>query len=374
MQRNRKNGRIAVIGLDPGPGGTGRVMLNIIHGILELGLDVDLLVLTGNHPDLEAASDRIGLVFLGLENNSNAINIVRDYLERDNPIAVLCNKDSASEVVIRALFRSNHTPRVVIRIGTNVIEKLNRKNSISRIIHRRRLTELYKHADALIGNSEGVSAALRHLIRKPRPPIHTIYNPLDLGEIRRHAQESVDHPWLIEKKSPVIISVGRLSAAKDYTTLIKAFSLVRHRLKSKLIILGEGRQRAKLQTLANRLGLEQDLDLPGFKVNPFAFLARADVFVLSSLFEGAPNALMEALAVGTPTVATDCSSGPREILAGGRFGRLVPLKDPNSMAEAVLATLKDPPEKSILCEAVQRYGLKDIVKQYVNVLGDQKQE
>jgi glycosyltransferase involved in cell wall biosynthesis len=165
-----------------------------------------------------------------------------------------------------------------------------------------------------------------------------------------------------------LISVGRLSRVKDHACLLRAFALLPGK-GDRLLILGEGKQRRELEALAKQLGVADRVDFPGHASNPFAHVARADLFVLSSRFEGFGNALLEALIVGTPAVSTDCPSGPREILGGGRYGRLVPVGDPAMLAEAMLATIRDPPTPELLEEAVARLELDRAVPQYLAALG-----
>ncbi|MDX1656566.1 MAG: glycosyltransferase, partial [Candidatus Competibacteraceae bacterium] len=137
----------------------------------------------------------------------------------------------------------------------------------------------------------------------------------------------------------------------------------------RLAILGEGKLRAELERLAGQLGIARRVALLGFRENPYAFMAKADLFVLSSEREGNPNVLVEALAVGTPAVATDCPSGPREILAGGRYGTLVPMDDEQALAEAILATLQNPPPAELLREAVRDFTLERSSAAYLKAFG-----
>jgi len=165
------------------------------------------------------------------------------------------------------------------------------------------------------------------------------------------------------------VSVGRLVAAKDYETLLRAFVVVRRQLECRLVIFGEGGKRDRLLRLAGQLGVQEHFDLPGFTANPFAYVARADAFVLSSIFEGASNSLMEALALGTPCVSTDCPSGPREILADGQYGPLVPVGDVLAMAKAIRCVLENPPGRVELAQAAERFDLQTSTRRYVQVLG-----
>jgi len=154
---------------------------------------------------------------------------------------------------------------------------------------------------------------------------------------------------------------------KDQETMLRALALLPEDYR--LVIFGEGKQRPRLEVLVKKLGLGSRVDFPGYVSNPFAHVARADLFVLSSSFEGFCNALLEALVVGTPAVSTDCPSGPREILDGGRYGRLVPIGQPRALAEAILETMDHPPSPAMLEEAVARLQIEQAVPKYLDALG-----
>jgi glycosyltransferase involved in cell wall biosynthesis len=169
-----------------------------------------------------------------------------------------------------------------------------------------------------------------------------IHNPVVTPELFRQVREPVDHPWFAAGMPPVVLAVGRLTWEKDFPTLIRAFAAVRRQRDARLLILGEGPERDALAALVAQLGLERDVQLPGWARNPHAFMARAGVFVLSSVSEGLPTVLIEALAAAVPVVATDCVSGPREILQDGRLGPLVPPGDPDALATAIHRQLAEP--------------------------------
>ena len=187
--------------------------------------------------------------------------------------------------------------------------------------------------------------------------------------------EPVDHPWFQPGTPPVIMSAGRLGRAKDHPTLIRAFARVRRARLARLVIFGQGTSDAKtarsvtaLQALAGELGVADDVALPGFVANPFAYMARAAVFALSSINEGLPGVLIQAMACGCPVVSTDCPSGPAEILAGGRYGRLVPPGDDAALAAAILATLDAPPAAMSLRARAGFFSVERAVAQYERVM------
>jgi glycosyltransferase involved in cell wall biosynthesis len=224
-------------------------------------------------------------------------------------------------------------------------------------------------ADGIIAVSQGVAADIKHQFGIPTEKIAVIPNPTVTPEIHRLAALPVEHPWLKQKRLPVILSVGRFSKAKDYPTLIRAFAMLRKQLPCKLILLGEGRKREKLLGLAASLNVSEDIDLPGFDPNPYAYLRQADLFVLSSQREGSPNALIEALAVGIPVVSTDCNSGPSEILRNGKYGPLVTVGDAQSLAHAMGQTLTDPPSRDFLRQAVAPYQYDLSACRYLHTFG-----
>jgi glycosyltransferase involved in cell wall biosynthesis len=165
----------------------------------------------------------------------------------------------------------------------------------------------------------------------------------------------------------VILGVGRLTPAKDFPTLLRAFARVRQVRAVRLVILGEGELRGTLEALVRDLGLEDSVSLPGFVQNPYAYMARAKLFVLSSAWEGFGSALVEAMACGLPVVSTDCG-GPSEILEGGMYGRLVPVGDPQALAEAILTALVEPPQADLLRARAEDFSVEKIADQYLEVL------
>jgi glycosyltransferase involved in cell wall biosynthesis len=183
------------------------------------------------------------------------------------------------------------------------------------------------------------------------------------------AKEHSAHPWLIAHTYPVVLGVGRLTRQKNFSLLIRAFAQLRRSRNTKLIILGEGELRRNLIAEAASLGVAEDVDLPGFDPNPFSYMAKADVFVSSSDWEGLPTALIEAMACGTSIVATDCASGAREVLDNGRFGRLVPVGDVDALCRALAEAIDRPDDRDRLLARAQAFDLENAVSRYLNVAG-----
>ena len=211
----------------------------------------------------------------------------------------------------------------------------------------------FRRSDGIVGISQGISEETSRTCRIPRERITTIYNPVVTGEMQALALAPLAHPWVQPGAPPVVLGVGRLEEQKDFRTLIRAFARVRRQRSARLVILGEGTLRGELAALAAALEVAEDVALPGFARNPFAWMSRASVFVLSSKWEGLAMVLVEALACGCPVVSTDGPANPAEVLRPEgevEVGTLVPVGDDAALAAAIVATLEDPPLRGPLVE------------------------
>jgi glycosyltransferase involved in cell wall biosynthesis len=225
----------------------------------------------------------------------------------------------------------------------------------------------YRWASDVVVVSRGAADDFLRVTGLPPERVKVIYNPIVTPELRRKAKEALVHPWFAAGQPPVVLGVGRLSAQKDFGTLIHAFARVRETCTARLMILGEGEDRPMLETLIASLGLQGDVEMPGFVANPYTYMTHARLFVLSSRWEGLPTVLVEALFCGLPVVATDCPSGPREILQGGQYGRLVPVGDVTALAQTIqdsLAAQVQPPP----VDSWMPFEQATVVDQYLNVL------
>lgn len=348
-------------------GGAERVMVTLAQGFAERGFRVDLVLAHAEGPYLGEVPSTVRVVDLGSSGVLASLPRLVRYLREERPEALLSTLDHANLVVLWARRIARVPLRVIVRAAINV--GVNSDNSVDpkdRVILR--LVQcFYRWADAVVAVSQGVADDLVRVTGIPRGKVHVIYNPAVTAEIFRKSKQPLDHPWFAPGEPPVVLAVGRLAAQKDYPTLIRAFALVRGERSARLLILGEGQQRPHLEQLVHELGVGTDVCLAGFEDNPYRHMARAAVFVLSSRWEGLPNALIEALALGTPVISTDCPSGPAEILHGGDYGALVPVGDSAGLARAILQSIGDqaavvPPH------AVARFRPEIVCNLYVNLL------
>ncbi|MFQ5845738.1 MAG: glycosyltransferase, partial [Planctomycetota bacterium] len=353
-----------------------RVMLTLANALTARGHRVDLVVARPDGPLRAEVSPRMRLVALAgwlppppwvARKRSRqvvmGIPLLARYLRRVRPDVLL----SADHYVNFSALLA----RAIAGVGTRVAVSQHMPLSWHaghKPVLRWLVRHLYPRADAVIAVSNGVADDLAQTAGLPRHGITTIYNPVVTAELEEKAHAPLDHPWFAPGSPPVVLGVGRLVSQKDFAVLLKAFARARGARPARLVILGEGPGRESLTALAAKLGVAGDLALPGFVANPFAYMARASVFVLASAWEGLPTVLIEALGCGCPVVSTDCPSGPAEILAGGKYGPLVPVGDDVALAAAILRLLGAPPDASMLRGRAALFSVDRSVREYLAVL------
>jgi glycosyltransferase involved in cell wall biosynthesis len=348
-------------------GGAERVFVGLANEFSRQGLRVDLILASAVGPYLEEAAPRVRIVDLGAERVLRSLPGLTRHLRQERPDVLLSGLEHSNIVALLSRFTAGIGTRCVISV-----------RSVPTAVHRavpsvrswgllQLVRAVYRFADAIIANSHAVAADLSQRFHVPAENLHVIYNPLDITVLRTLSEQPLDHPWCAAGAPPVVVAVGSLAPLKDFSTLIRAFALVRALRSCRLVILGEGPERAGLEGLIGELGLQQDVHLPGFVLNPFAWMRRAAVCVSSSLTEGCPNALMQALACGTAVVGTDCAGGSAEILEQGKWGRLTPVGDVAAMAQGILATLDDrtPPD---VRRRANDFAHRRIARQYLHIL------
>lgn len=362
-------GRVAIFIPTFGDGGVERMLVNTARGISELGVPVDFIINRGDVPYLQHLPERVTLIELNTDNQKQRYSLFVRYLQRARPSVVVSAKTKDDMIAMQAKHTTQINTRFFLRPGTTMSERLRAKgiNPIKRLITYRRLRKLFLQADGVIAVSKGVADDISRITTIPREKIHVIRNPNITPEMYDLASQTPDHPWAEKGQPPLIVGMGGLRRQKDFSSLIRAFALVREQRPCRLLILGQGRQRNKLLQLAADLDVKPDVDLPGFSHNPYAILSRSALFVLSSLWEGSPNVLTEALALGVPVVATDCPSGPIEITQKGKYGPLVPVGDVEAMAKAMLQMLDHPPDPAFLKQATLEYTMEKSARHYLRV-------
>ena len=359
--------RLAVLVSFSGQGGVERSFALLVNAMVDLGIRVDLLLIKRSSPHLALVSHKVNRIALKHQHAATCSREVASYLTHTQPDALLVAKHRAIVAATKAALKANYQRPVVGVIGINTSASIAARLWPHRFLWRLNMRRYYPQVTRLIAVSDGVNADLCELAGLPGSQVVTIRNPVVDDSLRALAEEPVDHPWVKSNDAPIIVSVGRLSHSKDYETLLRAMSLLDDRA-ARLVILGEGGDRLKLEQLICDLRLEGRVHMPGFVDNPFSWMRAAKVFALSSVIEGSGNVLVEAMALGTPVVSTDCPSGPAEILDGGRHGHLVPMRDPAALAAALDAALNTPADKDQLVEATRPFEATESALNYLRVM------
>ena len=409
----RRRRRIAVLAASLARGGAERVALTFARGLAKRGHGVDLLMGEVNcyypeeaadaaarnvrffwvYPDTagpEAARtlgggagrtwqtavrpkvsawrarfSRVALPFAAAPRQRPVLNppvperalLVAAYIDRERPDVLLAvnEHEAVSAALARRLAR--HPVRMVATLNNGLVNDRRIRN----------FRASYPFVDVAVGVSRGISGVLADVAGVPRGRVRTIHDPVFSPELLEKAVEPVSHPWL-GGDVPVVLAAASLSPKKDYPTLLRAFSRLVSRRPARLVVLGEGVLLAKLRTQTEELGIDGQVDFAGFVRNPFAYMARADLFVLASRFEGLPGVLIQAMATGCPVVSTDCPHGPDEILEHGKYGPLVPVGDDAALAEAMCRTLDAPPDADALRSRAAVFSVERSIDAYEAVL------
>ncbi len=368
--------KIAIFAPFSGDGGVEVMMVRLLKEMVARQLDVDLLLVKGYGPYMAQIPPQVKVIRMSDHTFLSLLPFYR-YLRTVRPDVVLVPKHRAGIVALLArrllsLFSSSEASkpvRIVLSIGTAMSVPLRNALWIKRWWWKKTMQWFYPWAERIIGVSECVADDVRWMSGLDAPRVIAVNNPVVSDDLVIKAQEPVEHPWFVHHDCPVIIGCGRFTLQKDFPNLIRAFARVRQDQHCRLFIMGRGEDMDTCRQLVDELGVSSDVCFAGFIDNPFAYMARADLFVLSSRWEGSPVVLVEALALGIPVVATDCSCGPRETLQKGKIGPLVPVNDAEALARAIQATLASPLASEQLCLAAEPFTVKNSVDQHLKVMG-----
>lgn len=361
--------RIACFFSTSGHSGVDRAARHLIPALARRGFAVDLLKVRRHGPDLTETPPGVRILDLGCRHTYGCLPGLVRYLRRERPRVLLADKDRVNRTALLARLLARVSTRLVLSSGTTISIDLATRGPLERWVQRNSMGRLYPFADQVIVTSGGVADDMAAYTGLRRDLIRVVPSPVVPEWLFSARPPRPDHPWIGHPHTPLILSAGELCARKGFDTLLRAFARLRTRRPCRLMILGRGGSREGLLRLAAQLGVADDFSLPGFVPDPYGYMAHADLFAFSSRWEGLGFVLIEALAVGTPVVSTDCPSGPREILGDGRYGPLVPVDDDAALAEAMFSTLDRPMRAETLREAARPYGVEAATDAYLDAMG-----
>lgn len=337
-------------------GGAERAILEIARRLTRHNFTIDLLVARRDGAFSDLVPEQVRLINMQSWKTLTCLPKLIRYIRHEQPTVLISSLDmgNLTALLAKVLFVKNLC--LIIRQENHYTESYKLFSFVLRCLSRL-MRWLLPAADAIVAVSHGVAQDLQCVAPRTSGLVQVIPNPVVTPMLFDKAKLPVGHPWFGDSRIPVILTAGRLLIRqKDQPTLFKAFAEVLKFRAGRLILLGEGPDRFKLIALARQLGIYESIDFVGFQPNPFAYMRKARAFVLSSIYEGLPTVLIEAMACGTPVVSTDCPAGPREILEDGKWGYLVPVGDWQGLAHAILATLDRPIPSEMLIARSKHYS------------------
>jgi len=348
-------------------GGAELVAVNLANGFVRSGCLVDMVLSNASGEFLSKLCQEVRVIDLNTSRLRWTFIPYFLYLLRHKPDSVLACMWPLSVIAILACKLSLIKCRVVVAEHTTWSRSDSGRLPGGHGMVASSMHMLFPYADNVVAVSKGVADDLAVFANIAPEYIKVIYNPVVLSEAPVLKEPVVPEGWCFGTHHR-ILAVGALRPIKDFTTLLNAFALLYKRLDVRLLILGEGESRSLLETQVADLGIKDVVFMPGIVTDPASYFRHADLHVLSSIGEGLPTVIIEAIANGTPVVSTDCPSGPREILDGGKYGELVPVGDIKALADAMFDSLNRVNDVDALLERAKEFSVDKAVNQYLDVL------
>lgn len=352
---------------DLGGGGAERVIVTLANEFIKKDFQVNLVLVRLTGPYVSELDAKVNIIVLGASKNIFSLLPLVSYLRKHKPAVILSTLLITNIITVLAVKLARLKTKVILREAITASAAVHFDQKTIEIIISKFRKWALKNADIVIAPSIGVSKDLVEYCGLDTNKIEVIYNPISVDKCYDDALQNNDILNSIPRNKEIVLGIGRLYGQKDFETLINAFKRVNNR-DAVLIILGEGKDREKLETLVSVNKLEEQVILPGFVKNPFPFFKRAKVFVLSSLYEGLPNSLIQALVFQKQIVATNCPSGPFEMLFGGQFGYLVNVGDVEEMSCGIEKGLNGQLKELPMYKVLELYNSNDVANKYLEVL------
>lgn len=350
-------------------GGIIRTNIRLANAFSAAGYRVHLVLEKKKFPFEKELKQSVEIKRLLTLNRITGVPFLIRYLRKYTPSVILTPVFQHTELAVRTRELMNFPGKIYAVVRVPYQAAWERIPPAKRAFRINRINRYYPKTDGILANSNGVAADFSELTGMERSMITTIYNPAYDGNMQLLMDQPIDHPWFRPNEPPVILSVGRLERAKNIGMLLTSFEKVRARINCRLVLIGDGSMRSDLETSAASSRYRGDIAFLGYQINPFPYMRHASIFALSSSWEGFGNVIVEALATGTPVVATDCPGGPAEIIGNARHSRLVPVDDSDAMANAMESLILSlPPRESMIKEA-ERFSATVIAEQYIQVFG-----
>lgn len=341
--------------------------LRLAKAFLKRGYQIDF-VIGYMPPDLTIPANLgFDIVNLDQERTFRLLWPIVRMIRRSQPDVIFSAEDHLNAIVTLAVYLTGSRAKLSVSSRVTPYDTYSNKMLTKGWVLKALNPLLWSRADALTCVSRDMVKQYQAIFGRTKH--QAAYNVIVNSDLECKKSESVDHPWFDNMNIPVVITAGRLAPEKGYPDLIAAMKLVNQRTPVRLLMLGEGPLRAQLQLLIDEAGLQDRIQLIGYQSNPYKYYARSRLFVLASYLEGLPNVLVEAMACGCAVVSTDCPTGPREVLQDLKVGRLVPMRSPQAMADAVVEMLAVLPDANLLKHAILSFSEDRVIAVHQQMLG-----
>lgn len=351
-------------------GGAEHVAVRIANELAAQGRLVDLVLVQAKGAYISKVSDKVNIVdlkFSGRFSTIKSLPRLIKYLRKNKPNILFSTLFRANTISALAIRLARVNTKLILRHPNMLYPEGGKRLSFYSRVSKKLAIWAAKKADVLVLTSKAMKGELLEHSDFDGSKVKIIHNPVPIDEIQLKAKEKSGHEWLDNKNVPVVLAVGRLSYQKNFESLIRAFAGLRERRESRLIILGEGEERAKLENLVEEFKIQEYVSMPGFVSNPYSYMSRCDVFVLPSRWEGFPNVLVEAMACGAKVIATDCPGGAAEILENGKWGSLIPVNEFEALVRSLSAGVQTN-KRFDVSSRVEDFSVEYIVEKYIRVL------
>jgi len=344
-------------------GGIQRMIVNAANYFSAAGHDVSVVLMKPEGEYIGLLDKKVKVIYFKSVDKMKLFRCFSSILREEQFDLLFTATPSLNTFTVIGRFLARVRTKIVISERNNTVVFFKKSSLTLSKLTFLTIPLLYRFADAIVAVSKGLADSLKKVALIPAEKIHVIYNPAWSPQLEEQAVTHVSHEWFESPGVPVIITAGRLVPAKNHALLIDAIALLRKNIRVRLIIIGDGVLKPSLQKKIDDMNLQDCIRLEGFKLNPVSWMNKADLFVLSSDYEGFGNVLVEALAAGLTIVSTDCDFGPSEILEGG-YGYLSPVGDAEALASEIEHGLQAPIDKQRLKERAKEFGTEQIMRRY----------
>ena len=358
---NKSKKKIAIFLPDLSGGGAEKVFVSLSTAFIERGFAVDMILIKKEGELLDTLDKRVQVIDINSKKIRGSFLPLLSYLRRHNPEVLIAVMWPLTVLAISAFRLSGCKGRLIVSDHNTLSLSTAKYSKYKKSVLAQTIKWIYPLADIRLTVSEGVAADIKQLSGLFESKFNIINNPIDMKIQSDAAENTVRGHFRI-------INVGSLKLQKNQALLIKAFAKLLEDIDAELVIVGDGELRGELEQLIAQLGLQDYVTLTGFKEDVAAEYIQSDLFVLSSDYEGFGNVIVEAMSAGVPVVATDCQSGPREILAEGKYGTLVPVGDVDALAKAMLQSLQQEHDGQVLRKRAADFSIEKIANQYLDVI------